>query len=75
MPAPDALSTADVPLQIVTPEPVMIVGMEFTATVTVAILIQPDALVPVIVYIVVADGLADTLVPVVAERPVDGDQM
>ena len=39
----------------------------------VAVLIHPAVLVPVTVYVVLADGLADTDAPVAAERPVDGD--
>ena len=45
-----------------------------TVTVTVAVLIHPDAAVPVTVQVVVAAGLAETVAPVVALKPVAGDQ-
>jgi len=44
-------------------------------TVTVVVPVQPAALVPVTVYVVVAAGLAETDAPVVAESPVDGVQV
>ena len=50
-------------------------GIGFTVTVTVPVLTQPAALVPVMVYVVVAVGLAVTLVPVVALKPVAGDHV
>lgn len=36
---------------------------------------QPLALMPVTTYFVVAAGLADTELPVVALKPLDGDQV
>ena len=71
---PDAVSAVDEPLQIATFEPAFIDGSAFTITVTDDVLLHPDALVPVTVYTLVALGLAVTLAPVVAERPVDGVQ-
>jgi hypothetical protein len=50
-------------------------GVVPTATVTVVVFIQPNVLVPVTVYVVALEGLADTLAPVVAERPVAGLQL
>ncbi len=50
------------------------VGNGFTVTVVVVVFTHPNALVPVIVYVVVPVGLAVTLVPVVALKPVAGDQ-
>ncbi len=44
-----------------------------TVTVTVAVPVQEAALVPVTVYVVVAEGFAETVAPDVAERPVEGD--
>ena len=51
------------------------VGAEFTVIVCVAIPVQPAPLTPVIVYVVVADGDALTVAPVVALNPVAGDQL
>ena len=45
-----------------------------TVTVTFAVPVQPAALVAVTVYVVVVEGLAVTVAPDVAERPVEGDQ-
>jgi len=64
---PLAVNPVDDPLQMVTFEPPLTVGSGFTLTVTVAVPLHPLA-VPVTVYVVVPDGLAVTLVPVVAER-------
>lgn len=47
------------------------VGVAFTVTVTVAEPVQPPVL-PVTVYVVVAEGLATTEEPVAALSPVDG---
>jgi hypothetical protein len=46
-----------------------------TVTVTCAEEVQPLASVPVTVYVVVEDGLAETLAPVVLLRPVGGDHV
>jgi len=53
----------------------VIVGKGLIVTVVVPVPTQPAALVPVIVYVVVAAGFAVTLVPVVALNPVAGDQL
>ena len=44
-------------------------------TVAVDVFEQPLASVPVTVYVVAADGMAFTVAPVVALRPVDGVQV
>lgn len=44
----------------------------YTFTVTVAVPEQPPTVVPVTVYVVVTDGLAFTLAPVVLDNPVAG---
>jgi hypothetical protein len=62
-------------LHMATLEPPLITGIGLTETVTVAVLLQPAALVPVTVYVIVDVGLAVTLAPVVADNPVDGDQL
>src|SRR5262249_25466852 len=49
--------------------------MLLTVTVTCAVAVQPFASVAVTVYVVVDDGLADTLAPVVLLSPVAGDQV
>jgi hypothetical protein len=72
---PVAVSTVDAPEQIATFEPPLIVGNGLTVTAIVAVLEQPLASVPVIVYVVEEDGLAVTLAPVVADNPVPGDQV
>lgn len=48
------------------------VGKPFTEMVRVAVLLQPAALVPVTVYVVVADGVTLTGLPVVMASPADG---
>jgi PII-like signaling protein len=50
----------------------VIVGFGLMVTVTVDVLVQPLASVPVTVYVVVAEGLAETVAPVVADSPVPG---
>jgi hypothetical protein len=72
---PVAVKPVEAPLQIATLEPPLITGIKFTVTVTAAVLLQPAALVPVTVYVIVDVGLAVTLAPVVADNPVDGDQL
>ena len=74
MAAPLAVNIVDVPLQIETFDPALTTGTALTVIVCTAVLTQPAALVPVTVYDVVAVGLAVIVVPVVAERPVDGAQ-
>ena len=65
----------DEPVQILTPEPALTVGNEFTVTVTLAVLEHPLPLVPVTVYVVVTVGLATGLAQVLQDKPVDGDQL
>jgi len=48
------------------------VGIGYTPTVTVVVLLHPPAVEPVIVYVVVVVGEAVTFGPVVVERPVAG---
>jgi hypothetical protein len=50
----------------------VMVGSGFTVTVTVVVAVQPAAVVPVTVYVVVAVGEAFTVEPDVALRPVAG---
>ena len=69
--APLAVSVADCPTQIIAGDTVSI--MLLTLTVTWAVAVQPLLAVPVTVYVVVDDGFAETLAPVVLLRPVDGD--
>ena len=72
----DPVSVRLLPLQRLVDEAVAVtdVGVVLTTvTVTVAVLLQDKVLVPVTVYVVVTVGEAETLEPVVAERPVDGD--
>jgi hypothetical protein len=64
----------DEPVQIAILEPALIAGKLFTVTVFAAVLLQPEALVPVTVYVVVIEGVAVTLAPLVAESPVAGNQ-
>jgi len=49
--------------------------MLLTVTVTCAVAVQPLASVPVTVYVVVEEGLAETLAPVVVLSPVAGDHV
>lgn len=63
------------PSHIVTFDPALTVGSELTVTVTLAVLEQPVADVPVTVYVLVAEGDAVGLAQVVQESPVDGDHM
>jgi hypothetical protein len=51
----------------------VIVGKGFTVTVTVAVPVHPDDVVPVTVYVVVTVGFAVTVAPVVELRLVAGD--
>jgi hypothetical protein len=47
-------------------------GEAFTVAVTVALLEHPLLLVPVTVYVVVTEGLAVMVAPIVADNPVGG---
>src|SRR5690349_13769405 len=71
--APDAFSTVDCPAQIEAGG-TEITGAGVTVTVTCAVDVHPSR-VPVTVYVVVLAGVAVTLEPVVALRPVAGDQV
>ena len=51
------------------------VGAGLTVTLTDAVLVQPEAFVPVTVYVVVVVGFAVTEAPVVALNPVDRLQL
>jgi len=53
----------------------VIVGIGLIVTVTLAVFVQLFASVPVTTYVIVLDGLADTVVPVVADSPPDGDHV
>lgn len=74
--APLAFNAVDCPAHIVGLAGVTeTTGNGFTLTVAVAVLVHPAALVPVTVYVIVLVGLAVTFAPVVALKPVDGDQV
>ena len=49
------------------------VGVGFTVTATVFVAVQPNSLAPVTVYVLVDVGLAVTVSPVAADKPVAGD--
>src|SRR6185369_14750147 len=51
------------------------IGDWFTLTILVIVAVHPLKLVPVIVYVIVAVGLAETVDPVVEERFVAGDHI
>jgi hypothetical protein len=70
--APLTVRVADCPLQIEMFGDTVNV-MLLTVIVTWAVAVQPLASVPVTVYVIVEDGLAETLAPVVLLRPVAGD--
>jgi hypothetical protein len=73
--APLAVSTALPPEQKVAEEgEILTDGEAFTVTVTVEMPVQPPV-VPVTVYVVVLVGEAVTVAPVVALKPVAGDQL
>ena len=74
--APDAVIPVDEPLHIDEETGVTVrTGSALTVIAWVAVLTQPDTLVPVIVYVVVAVALQVTVAPVDALRPVAGDQL
>jgi len=63
--APLAVKVAELPLQIAVGLETMVkVGVGNTRILTVLVLVQPEALVPVTVYTVVAVGVTVTLVPI-----------
>lgn len=72
--APLAVKVAQLPWHIVAGGTV-IVGFGFTVTVTTCVSVQPEALVPVMVYEVVTVGQAFTEAPVVALSAVLGVQV
>jgi hypothetical protein len=69
--APPAVSVVFCPVQIETFGDSVTTGIGFTVTVTCAVAVHPDAF-PVTVYVVVEEGFAVTLAPVVALNAVDG---
>lgn len=75
--APLAVSVIPLPEQMVAAVAGLIEtgGRGFTVMVLVAVELQPLALVPVSVYVVVVAGVAITVAPVVVLSPVDGDQL
>lgn len=70
--APLTVSVVDWPAQTETLGDILNV-IPLTVIVTCAVAVQPLTSVPVTVYVVVEDGLAETLAPVVLLRPVGGD--
>ena len=73
--APDAESVTPGADAHLVAEGTLMVGNGLTVTVAVVVPTQPAAEVPVMVYVVVEAGLAVTLAPVVALKPVAGDQV
>lgn len=73
--APDAVSVAEEPLQILAAPPAVMVGVPFTVITLVAVLVQVRVLTPVTVYVVVTVVLVVTVAPVVALNPVAGVQV
>lgn len=72
--APVAVSVAVLPGHMVA-EFTVTVGVGLTVRVDVAVVVHPAAEAAVIVYVVLTVGLAVTVDPVVALRPVDGLQV
>ena len=66
---------AEVPGQISGEGLTVTTGLFFTVIVTVFELAHPFKAVPVTVYVVVLSGLAFTVLPVLADKPVEGDQL
>ena len=69
--APLAARVVDCPKQIVGDGETTITGSGFTDTVICAVAVHPFKL-PVTLYVIVEDGVATTLAPVVALNDVDG---
>ncbi len=70
------LRNIELPAQTVdAPVIVPALGDERIDTVTSSDELHPTALSPVTVYVVVTEGLADTILPVVADKPVPGVQV
>ena len=73
---PDAVNVEEPPTQIAGFAGVMLHdGSGFTVTVVIACAVQPVPAVPIIVYVIVAPGLAITLAALVAFNPVEGDHV
>ena len=70
--APLAVIVPELPVQIVSPVAMFVVGIGLTVTVRVCVFTHELLLVPVTVYVVVTVGEAVTVVPVVADSPVEG---
>ena len=66
------LKVAEPPLHKTAEGDTEIEGVELTVTTTVAVELEQPEMLPVIVYVVVAVGLAVTVAPEVALRPADG---
>ena len=71
--APLAVSTVELPLHIILLPLAVTFGVLPTDTVTLAVLEQPLASVPVTVYVVFEVGEAMVLVQLVQDKPVAGD--
>ena len=69
---PDAVKEVVPPAQILSLPVILAVKEPPTVITAVEVLLQPDADVPVTVYVIVLPGLAVTLAPVVALKPVPG---
>jgi hypothetical protein len=70
-----AVKLVELPLHIATLLPADTVGNALTETVFDAMLTQPLPSVPVTVYVILLDGLAVTVAPVVADKLVAGIQV
>ena len=66
--APEAVNVPEIPVQMVIGE-TLITGSGLTVTITEFVFTHPAAVVPVTVYVVVAEGLAVTEAPVVPLKP------
>ncbi len=74
--APLAVIPVDCPAQIAAVAGLALtVGNAFTVMVTLAVFVHPLASVPVITYVEVPEGLADTVVPLPEESPEVGLQV
>jgi hypothetical protein len=73
--APNAIRFTVVPAQMVGLFGDMVVGLGHMVMLTVSILLQPIASVPVTVYMIDVLGVVVILLPDVAESPVEGLQM
>ena len=72
---PNASSVTVPGPQLVPSTAVGVAGMGLTVTVTVVVFLHPLTSVPVTVYVCEAVSVAVTVVPVVADNPVDGLQV